>query len=351
MSASSTVSGQSTKTNNDDEDGCAYRTRVFSYEQQDLFDRVYGMCEDEKLNKNYAWRSYDHSAARQLSNRPSKPSYPPEELDTNFKRNYPPDPFGDEVEPHARVWKIYRDEATSHDEPMVDLWNKTLDILLIFAGLFSAVETAFIVEAYRALLPDYDAYTAHVIYVFASFGNGSLPVQHLSGLGDPSVAVVSNLSRWINGLWFLSLIFSLAVALLCILTKQWVQYYAFRINSPSSSPQQWARRRSLYYEGLLRWHLPGLISTLPVLLHVSLFVFLAGLVLFVWNLDRFISMGLLALTSTLLAFYVLCFVAPMWSIDSPTMSPILEQLMSIGMYHNSLRWLMRTIQAVIHRAL
>ncbi|KZV91415.1 hypothetical protein EXIGLDRAFT_769951 [Exidia glandulosa HHB12029] len=338
MSASSTVPDQSTKTSNDDDNACAYRAWISS-EQKLLFDRMCGICEGDKFMKKVASRA------------PSGPSYPPEELDTDFKRNYPPDPFGDEVEPHARVWKIYRDEATTHDEPMVDLWNKTLDILLIFAGLFSAVETAFIVEAYKVLLPDYEAYTAHMLHAFASSGSGSFSVESLSGQGDPSVISVSNLSRWINGLWFLSLLLALAVALLCILTKQWVQYYILRINSPSSSPQQWARRRSLYYEGLLRWHIPGLISMLPILLHISLFGFLAGLVLFVWNLDRLIGLGLLSLTSVLLGFYIFCFVTPIWSIDSPSMSPLLEQLMSTRVHQDILRWLAGMIEALLFRTL
>lgn len=68
--------------------------------------------------------------------------YPPEELDTDFKRKYPPDAFGEEMAPNARVWKVFRDEATAQDEFMLDGWNKTLDILLIFvctSGLLSVL--------------------------------------------------------------------------------------------------------------------------------------------------------------------------------------------------------------------
>lgn len=49
-------------------------------------------------------------------------------------QKYPPDPFGEEMADNARVWKIYRDEATTHDKSMLDGWNKTLDILLIFVS-------------------------------------------------------------------------------------------------------------------------------------------------------------------------------------------------------------------------
>lgn len=39
------------------------------------------------------------------------------------------------MDDNARVWKVYRDEATSYDTNMFDGWNKTLDILLIFVRI------------------------------------------------------------------------------------------------------------------------------------------------------------------------------------------------------------------------
>ncbi|KZV86306.1 hypothetical protein EXIGLDRAFT_774773 [Exidia glandulosa HHB12029] len=273
-----------------------------------------------------------------------EPSYPPEELDTDFKKRYPPDPFGEETARDARVWSIYRDEATARDEPMVDGWNKALDILLIFAGLFSAVATAFIVEAYKALLPDYEAYVANALWALAASGNGSASLDTVTVLGDPSSFVVSRLSRWVNGLWFVSVTLALAVALLCILVKQWLQHYISRVTAPSPSPRDWARRRSFYYEGLLRWHLPGLISTLPLLLHLSLFVFLTGLVLFVWNIDHILGMGLLGLTLALFGFYVFSFVVPALRLDCPSMTPLMEQLMRLDRLRFFLKSLILAMQ-------
>lgn len=57
-----------------------------------------------------------------------------EALDTEFKRRYPPDQFGKEMDDNARVWQVLRDEASAHDHSMLDEWNKTLDILLIFVS-------------------------------------------------------------------------------------------------------------------------------------------------------------------------------------------------------------------------
>ncbi|KZW00413.1 hypothetical protein EXIGLDRAFT_604453, partial [Exidia glandulosa HHB12029] len=124
----------------------------------------------------------------------------------------------------ARVWKVYRDEATAHDETMLDGWNKTLDVLLIFAGLFSAVATAFLVESYKLLEPDESsAYMATALYLLVTRDNSS--ASHLlpppPALGLP----VSTISRAVNWLWFTSLLLALAVALLGILIKQWIVEY------------------------------------------------------------------------------------------------------------------------------
>ncbi|KZV98415.1 hypothetical protein EXIGLDRAFT_607036, partial [Exidia glandulosa HHB12029] len=123
----------------------------------------------------------------------------------------------------ARVWKVYRDEATSHDTTILDGWSKTLDILLIFAGLFSAVATAFVVESYKLLQLDTSAYTANALYALL---NHTVPSSAVLLPPPPDLdASPSTAARWINGLWFTSLALSLAVALLCILVKQWIGEY------------------------------------------------------------------------------------------------------------------------------
>ncbi|KZV96608.1 hypothetical protein EXIGLDRAFT_732645 [Exidia glandulosa HHB12029] len=112
---------------------------------------------------------------------------------------------------------------------MLDGWSKTLDILLIFAGLFSAVATAFIVESYKSLQPDFAEYTARALFILVSAPINASGVDSAPTLPDPTTFIVATRSRWINGIWFTSLSLSLAVALLCILVKQWIGQYKERI--------------------------------------------------------------------------------------------------------------------------
>ncbi|KZV95547.1 hypothetical protein EXIGLDRAFT_610450, partial [Exidia glandulosa HHB12029] len=181
----------------------------------------------------------------------------------------------------ARVWKVYRKEANAHDNALLDGWSSTLDILLIFAGLFSAVATAFVIESYQLLQPDSAAYTAAALYILVS------ATHHSTGIvlpPPPDLQYASSLSRWINGLWFTSILLSLIVALFSILVKQWIGEYRARNLASAKSPHEWARRRAVYSQALNAWPVAELVSLLPVILHLSLFLFFAGVVAFLWSL-------------------------------------------------------------------
>ncbi|KII89358.1 hypothetical protein PLICRDRAFT_60023, partial [Plicaturopsis crispa FD-325 SS-3] len=54
----------------------------------------------------------------------------------------------------AQIWDTYLEEATKHDKDDIISWNQILDVILIFAALFSAILTAFIIEFYQGLQPD-----------------------------------------------------------------------------------------------------------------------------------------------------------------------------------------------------
>ncbi|KZV86889.1 hypothetical protein EXIGLDRAFT_621335, partial [Exidia glandulosa HHB12029] len=126
------------------------------------------------------------------------------------------------MDPSARVWKVYRKEATIVDNALLEGWSNTLNILLIFAGLFSAVATAFVIESYQQLQPDNAAYAATALYILVAASNHS---KALDLPPPPDLAYGSSVSRWINGLWFTSILLSLAVALLSILVLQWIGEY------------------------------------------------------------------------------------------------------------------------------
>ena len=79
----------------------------------------------------------------------------------------------------------------------------------------------------------------------------------------------------INGLWFLSLVLSLLTAFVGVIAKQWLYQYGA---VTSGTPRDRALVRQARNLGLQEWRVPLLIAILPVILHISLFLFFVGLV-------------------------------------------------------------------------
>ncbi|KAJ7584331.1 hypothetical protein C8J56DRAFT_1053783 [Mycena floridula] len=67
-------------------------------------------------------------------------------------------------ESNPTLSSIYIREAKIYDEGMVARWKVLMDGLLLFAALFSAVVTAFIIEGYKTLSPDPSAMTVVLLY-------------------------------------------------------------------------------------------------------------------------------------------------------------------------------------------
>ncbi|KZV91435.1 hypothetical protein EXIGLDRAFT_615673, partial [Exidia glandulosa HHB12029] len=158
---------------------------------------------------------------------PVKGGLRPPVHDTDFKEKYPPDrELGHELDDTARVWKVYRGEAIDHDDALLKTWNETVNILLTFAGLFSAAVTSFVAVSTDDLKPDPNAYVATLLYALGN-ATAASAFAHLSP-PPPLDAAPTSLARVVNGFWYTSLFLSLAAALLCILVKQWLDEYTAR---------------------------------------------------------------------------------------------------------------------------
>ena len=89
---------------------------------------------------------------------------------------------------------------------------------------------------------------------------------------------------WVNSLWFLSLVISITCALLATLLQQWARRY-LKVTQTRSSLHKRARIRSFFAEGVEKSHLAWVVEALPTLIHLSLSLFFAGLVVFLWNVN------------------------------------------------------------------
>ncbi|PBK73550.1 hypothetical protein ARMSODRAFT_879988, partial [Armillaria solidipes] len=197
----------------------------------------------------------------------------------DYEQKFPEDKRHEEMGPTARVWRTYLEECAPFDSEMVEGWRDGLDVLLVFAGLFSAVVTTFVAQTSQSLQVDYGEVTAslliELINVQRSASNGSLvnDVPQADFAFRPSTS-----DSWVNGLWFTSLSLSLTTALFAVLTKQWIHQY---MSVPSGTPRDRCRVRQFRYMGLQQWRVAFIIGLLPVFMSASLAVFLVGLVLFI----------------------------------------------------------------------
>jgi hypothetical protein len=132
-------------------------------------------------------------------------------------------------------------------------------------------------------------------------------------------------SVWVNGLWFMSLVISLTCAVLATLLQQWARRY-LRLAYPRYSPHKRARIRAFYANGVERFHLQKLVELLPALLHISLFLFLAGLAVFLFNVNLSIFKAVIAWIGLCVVLYSYLTILPILRKNSPYSAPLSESV-------------------------
>ncbi|RPD65290.1 hypothetical protein L227DRAFT_487523, partial [Lentinus tigrinus ALCF2SS1-6] len=191
------------------------------------------------------------------------------------------------------MWAMYLQQTTPGDKEDMEAWNVDLDSDLIFAALFSAVLTTFIVESSKSLQPDNSEELLRAILLQVQTSrNGTTVVPAPFKLAPSAVRV--------NVYWFCSLVISLSAALIAILAKQWLNYLHAGL---SPIPATRARYRQFRIEGTQKWRLPSVISFIPIMLHISLLLFFVGLVEFVWPLNEAVAVFTSVLVCAIVTVY------------------------------------------------
>ncbi|KAJ6542913.1 cutinase-domain-containing protein [Mycena capillaripes] len=220
----------------------------------------------------------------------------------------------------AKLWAVYVSEAEKYDKSLVETWKSDMEGLLIFAALFSAILTAFLIESYKSLTPDAGDLTVHILgqisQQLAASANGStidlVPIPHFT---PTPTSIVCNV------LWFISLGFSLACALIATLVQQWSRNFLHKADM-RSAPIIRARIFSYLYYGLKRFQMHAVVEVIPLLLHASLILFFCGLVAFLIPVN--ITMTVIAATvlGIVVAAYSTLTLLPLRYLDCPYRTPL-----------------------------
>ncbi|KAN0133856.1 hypothetical protein V8E53_008351 [Lactarius tabidus] len=181
------------------------------------------------------------------------------------------------------LWSMYLTEAAKEDKEVTELWKRDTDGILVFTGMFSAVVVTFIRLGIEGLSPD----------------SGDTTTQ--SGqLFKPTASAVR-----VNVLWFLSLTVSLSCALLATLVQQWARRYVRLMQCPRALHRR-GRIRAYLFNGINRFRMTGFVATMPKLLYISFFLFLAGLVDFLFSINTTVAYGALGgIMASALAYAIL----------------------------------------------
>ena len=142
---------------------------------------------------------------------------------------------------------------------------------------------------------------------------------------------------WVNSLWVLSLVINLTCAILANLLQQWARRY-LEVTQTRYSLHKRARIRAFYAEGVQKFLLPWVFEALPAMLHLSVFFFFAGLIVFLWNFDPTISKLVLSWVGICTALYGCTTIIPIFRHDSPYYTPFtpLARLVAVVILHVSL---------------
>ncbi|KAK7047590.1 hypothetical protein VNI00_006358 [Paramarasmius palmivorus] len=170
-----------------------------------------------------------------------------------------------------------------YDEDQVKGWKEDIDTLLVFAGLFSAVVTAFLIEAYQKLEEDPADKTVALLEKLISFQQPNAS-QTAAISSDPSPFAPDVSTIRITCFWLLSLIFSLTSALFGLLCKQWIREY--QREPPTRSPAEALALRQLRRDSFEKWNVPAFLAALPILLEIALILFFVGILDLLWGLHH-----------------------------------------------------------------
>ncbi|KAF7347041.1 hypothetical protein MVEN_01457800 [Mycena venus] len=220
----------------------------------------------------------------------------------------------------SKLWAVYVSEAEKYDTSLVESWKSDMEGMLIFAGLFSASLTAFIIESYKTLIPDPGDSTVQLLsqisqQLAASTNGSTFQAPAPAQFSPPATSLICNV------LWFLSLGLSLSCALIATLLEQWARDFLHRTNM-RSAPVTRARIFSYLYYGMKRFNMHTVVEVIPLLLHSSLVFFFAGLVAFLSPINVLIAAVAAGLLVIVVVVYSILTLLPLWSLDCPYRTPL-----------------------------
>ena len=124
---------------------------------------------------------------------------------------------------------------------------------------------------------------------------------------------------WVNAMWLISLVLSLTSALIATLLQQWARRYVETPNLPSE-PNDRARVRSFLFLGT--GQMRRAVQLAPALLHLSVYLFFAGLVIAFHTINTKVAIAVYVSVGLFVLAYIALSILPCLVIWSPYRTPM-----------------------------
>ena len=236
---------------------------------------------------------------------------------------------------------MYLDEVKEDDKRISDAWKENSNGILVFVspnllipmfvsitssetGLFSATVGAFVIEFYKKLSPDSGDQTVALLgqisQQLANFSNGTSPSIPANQPFSPSASMI-----WVNAMWIISLVLSLTSALIATLLQQWARRYVENPHRPSG-PNHRARVRSFLFLGTEIYKMRFAVQIAPTLLHLSVYLFFAGLVIVFHTINKQVAIAVEVSVGLFGLAYLALSILPCLDVRCPYRTPMTDVL-------------------------
>ena len=250
--------------------------------------------------------------------------------------------IGDFDDSADALWSLHGKEARRSDEIRIQSLKDDMGGVLIFvcvymmtvcplltdslqAGLFSAVLTGFIIDKINDLQVDptqqmvyYQQQNVALLAQISQQVSSIAPQVPIPSAPPPPYPNFSPKTSDIRVIayWLVSLVFSLSAALLATLVPRWLRDYMY-VFQQYTSPLKSTRLRQYLYEGAEGWYLLAVAESVPVQVHISLFLLFLGLGDELLSQNRIIGVIATIFITTCSLLYVFTMFAPVLSPQSP----------------------------------
>ncbi|KAG8839872.1 hypothetical protein FRB91_006730, partial [Serendipita sp. 411] len=194
---------------------------------------------------------------------------------------------------------MYCNEAYAVDNEAVEDWTSSLQMLLTFAAIFSAVLVTLIVDSKGLLKQDNTEVLVHaIVFLMNDLANGTHRSYTPPKFQPPTRSIL------VNCFFVASLCLSIATALGAVLAMQWVTDYGAVTRRAGSTPDERVKRRHFRYQGEQDWKMDTIIGALPIALHLSVLLFFVGATLWMWDTHRSIFAVVVLCGALAVLFYI-----------------------------------------------